>query len=952
MVRPRMLSLASMISLLVCGLVQAGTSALWGQAGELWDPRGRLPDFSWAGYESGESDIPSWPDETHVSEYGALPDDGIDDTWGIQQAILATEYGVVMLDAGVYDITAVIWISESNVAIRGHSQWSDGTILQVDRSMSETALGFDQDWGWGGGGFLFFEGKDPVTVTAVTEGALRGDRTLTVQSAAALSVGQHILLSMKDDASATLRKHLHNELVSTFPCSGDPKVLHENWAYEIERIEGNLVTLRKPLRMDVRTEWSPKIKKENRITNVGIEKVRIVFTDEPLMAKDPYLDPPDVVFIKANTANVLLHCPDEYPGPVCHHHELGYNGVYFRNVRDAWVRDVNVVHSDVGISIGRYSSNITVEDIRFYGRRGHHGVLFAHSDDNLLDTLYTSANWIHAVTMTHVSTGNVAKKLSSPVHVLHLDHHRNAPFENLICDSPDMDWNYDSGGNPCSGPHSAARETFWALQGPMDKPDWDHYQMNIIGNLGIPETLTDDGDWFEDVSNLEPADLHQSQLDRRLALDEPTVFDDDPIYGDRANWLERDPSRWRLDEYGDGKYRYVLHVGDFAILSGNRLGEWSVVPSETYEDVSIQCWAKTGESFATNSYADYALVLAWQDDLNYYAGLYNQVGTFTEIIKVVAGQKTSLSGAGTVNIADYKYHLVEFRHEGDQLTLLYDGVVVAQANDDTFSTGSVGVGANNDAARFDMFDVTCLTDCAGKACGDDGCGGSCGTCDDQNPCTDDSCPAGACVATANDAPCDDGDPCTVGDFCGMAVCQTGEPMDCGAGASCQDGACVDEPPDPDPEPDPDPDPADAGQADVDAATMTDAPAGTETDIGPGPEDIVEDAGLVADSTQPAPDVDHPEDLAEPEPDAPAPDVEPAIEVVIDDATSPEALPATEPPGTIGDVGTTPSTGGKPSGGCGAGAGTPAAPGWALLGLLLFARSRRRTRRRRPYPLSS
>ena len=36
----------------------AETSELWGTNGELWNPGGRLPDFSYAGYHCGEAAIP------------------------------------------------------------------------------------------------------------------------------------------------------------------------------------------------------------------------------------------------------------------------------------------------------------------------------------------------------------------------------------------------------------------------------------------------------------------------------------------------------------------------------------------------------------------------------------------------------------------------------------------------------------------------------------------------------------------------------------------------------------------------------------------------------------------------------------------------------------------------------------------------------------------------------
>ena len=68
--------------------------------------------------------------------------------------------------------------------------------------------------------------------------------------------------------------------------------------------------------------------------------------------------------------------------------------------------------------------------------------------------------------------------------------------------------------------------------------------------------------------------------------------------------------------------------------------------------------------------------------------------------------------------------------------------------------------------------ISCIPNCTGKVCGDDGCGGSCGTCDDANDCTTNVCDAGqascsyptlpddtACAADANE--------------CTQDICQSG-----------------------------------------------------------------------------------------------------------------------------------------------------------------------------------
>lgn len=68
--------------------------------------------------------------------------------------------------------------------------------------------------------------------------------------------------------------------------------------------------------------------------------------------------------------------------------------------------------------------------------------------------------------------------------------------------------------------------------------------------------------------------------------------------------------------------------------------------------------------------------------------------------------------------------------------------------------------------------VTCTPSCAGKQCGDDGCGGSCGLCLWPSTCT----PSGRCS-------CDPG--CSGSD---CAACGPG--LSCGAGGICEPGSAV------------------------------------------------------------------------------------------------------------------------------------------------------------------
>ncbi|MGB0589587.1 MAG: hypothetical protein ACPGU1_07915 [Myxococcota bacterium] len=74
--------------------------------------------------------------------------------------------------------------------------------------------------------------------------------------------------------------------------------------------------------------------------------------------------------------------------------------------------------------------------------------------------------------------------------------------------------------------------------------------------------------------------------------------------------------------------------------------------------------------------------------------------------------------------------------------------------------------------------VTCAASCEGKVCGDDGCGGVCGICKDDESCDDaGQCVSGACEASCEGKTCGD-DGC--GGMCGM----------CAEGETCTDGACT------------------------------------------------------------------------------------------------------------------------------------------------------------------
>ncbi len=102
-------------------------------------------------------------------------------------------------------------------------------------------------------------------------------------------------------------------------------------------------------------------------------------------------------------------------------------------------------------------------------------------------------------------------------------------------------------------------------------------------------------------------------------------------------------------------------------------------------------------------------------------------------------------------------------------------------------------------------DEVCKPQCEGMECGDDGCGGSCGGCDDGLECTNDSCSKGQCQHVVQDIYCEISGACapsgTVNPSNPCQSCQPGvaksgwslveDGVECGAGKVCYGGMCCD-----------------------------------------------------------------------------------------------------------------------------------------------------------------
>ncbi|HAR64913.1 MAG TPA: hypothetical protein DCR55_01675 [Lentisphaeria bacterium] len=473
-------------------------SQLWGTAGEAWSPASRLPDFSYAGYHFGEVPLPVYPVTANVKDFGAQGDGQTDDTEAFKQAIAQTEQGAILIPAGHYVISDILWLKKPNLVLRGEG--SNATVLQITTELEDvrpnmgatTSGKATSNYSWSGG-FLWLKGQEKSKpLSAIVSESARGGRQFVLESAAGIELGQRVALRMTDDAQKTLLSHLYSE------DSGDTdeitRPVSVDMICRVVAVEANRITLDRPARWDVRQAWKPRLTtSQASVTESGIESLAISFPAKP------------------------------YNG---HFSELGMNAIAMNGVSDCWIRDVRISNCDSGVFFS--GQHCTMDGLRIDGTRqpmngdtGHHGVTMGQ--DCLLENFDIQAKFIHDITMTNLMAGNVVKNGKGSN--LSFDHHKRAPYENLFSNidvgSGSQVWR--CGGGAQLGKHSGARETFWGIRAEQEL-EWPPAKfgpnsMNIIGvTTSSPTNISQDRKWFEAIppEQLRPVDLHAAQLEKRL----------------------------------------------------------------------------------------------------------------------------------------------------------------------------------------------------------------------------------------------------------------------------------------------------------------------------------------------------------------------------------------------------------------------------------------------------
>jgi hypothetical protein len=470
-----------------------GASLLWGDDGELFDPKGRLMDWSYAGYQAGEAPLPELAPTLSVLDHGAVAGDGEDDTEAFTAALAAARAGdVVRVPAGVYELRARITVP-SGVVLQGAGR--DATIVEVPVSLTDVYGNPGLDRGGNssysfGRAFIEVKGRDEgAELAEVSAAAARGDTELAVSSTEGMRVGQWVHVD-QTDVNGELIDRLHGDLQE----GGDDNVGDEgmeHYARIVALGEGS-IELERPLPVDVELAWSPRVRAfEPSVAQVGIEHLTIRFPETP------------------------------YPG---HFKERGYNAIELGGVFHSWVRDVRVVNGDYGVSVTS-SHFVTVAGVVIDStneRTGHHALNCGYGGDNLFIGFDVRIPFVHDLTVEWYTTGNVFTQGRG--RNLSLDHHRAAPYSTLWTelhagDGSDL---WKSGGAGNRGPHSAAYSTLWNVRAdnPLDFPAGDYGpRLTFVGFATAESEAPSELDWwFEPIAAeaLRPSNLWLAMRERRL----------------------------------------------------------------------------------------------------------------------------------------------------------------------------------------------------------------------------------------------------------------------------------------------------------------------------------------------------------------------------------------------------------------------------------------------------
>ena len=353
-----------------------------------------MPNFTRAGVPGG---IPDVPNKARAEAFGAMPDDGRDDSAAIQKAIdsLGDKGGAVLLGAGRFDVDATINIRQNNVVIRGAGAGKtiiaprfEGQALDKQGDAPRVAV------------FSFEGATHPKRARGrLTAPVKRGDTSIQLKEAKGFLPGEVVWVAAQKIPAKTfdiLGPKLQKLSQSGYDRAVAGKYFGWQWrmnAALVLRVEGDMVYLDRPLRADLPLDVEPIADMNNlSLRGCGLENLSIEQDVE----------------------------------------KFAIDGIRFERTYGCWVRDVEVKHiGSWPMGVAR-SLNFQVENVNFDDDRsrggggvGYFGIDF--SADGLVQNSKFSR--LRHLSVSNLSNGIVVRGCA--LTNVDINFHMNFPGETL-----------------------------------------------------------------------------------------------------------------------------------------------------------------------------------------------------------------------------------------------------------------------------------------------------------------------------------------------------------------------------------------------------------------------------------------------------------------------------------------------------------------------------------------
>ncbi|WP_418603588.1 DUF4955 domain-containing protein [Hwangdonia sp.] len=497
---------------------------------EITDPGiPKLFDYSYAGYQLGETGIPKKHKHLkvfNVMDFGAIPNDSISDQEAIQSAIHAAENnkgGVVFFPEGEFKVnvnptrTNPIEITASNIILKGSGMGKNGTVIQMKDHMPRR---YPDEPEWKVSYmFNFFPKKKARATTNISKQANAGDDVIEVENAEIFKNAKYIQLQMPYNVEAA-----KTALQKKTPRPHWEKVAEKGVTFienhAIKRISGNTITLKDPLINEINAAYNWQAKPFYSLENVGVEDI----------------------FFKANFNDKFVHHKNYI-------HDNAWSIIAMNRVANSWVRRCRFSNVTGAVSINNgYASSIL--QLLVHGNSGHKLTNVTQSTRVLTGLIHDASNYgqFHGAAMSHKTSGSVIWRVKTPKQGW--DSHADIPINNLV-DLYEGSKMTNHGGFYKNEPHHLKGLTLWNYKRVGDTiSNYDFWSLSgkgmywgfavvnptIVGFHGSKSSFNEKNiGYLESLgTKVFPESLYEAQLKHRL--------------GNTPKWVCKTLKQWQKTE--------------------------------------------------------------------------------------------------------------------------------------------------------------------------------------------------------------------------------------------------------------------------------------------------------------------------------------------------------------------------------------------------------------------